>query len=181
MTKEKTQTVIILMLAVVILVQLYWFFFRGKGTNTTQTQQTATATVSYPGSETFDIHDLAIGILRLKNDQYYSLKDEQKVQLLKYLETYQALQKEQRASVKEIEKILNKDQLKYLKQNRGAMAGPMLNVDPTKKMSPERQMVQSVIAQLTGVKQTPQPEAAQGAQATPEQSPVQKGGPSNAQ
>ncbi len=188
MTKEKTQTVIILMLAVVIVAQLYWFFFRGKGTTTTQTTQTATATVSYPGAENFDIHDLALGILRLKNDQYYNLKDEQKAQLLTYLETYQAQQKDQNTCVKEIEKILTKDQLKYLKQNRGAMAGPMLMIDPSKKMSPERQMVQAVIAQLTGAKPTPQPEATlpQGSQpgepqGAPAQPPAQKGGSTNAQ
>jgi|GEM_PF-1812742 len=178
-TREKTQTIIIILLSVVILVQVYWFFFRSKST-TTNTQSAQTTATSFPGSDSFNTRDLAMGIIRLKDDQYYSLKDEQKAQLLQYLETYQALKKEELASVKEIEKILTKDQLKFLKQNRGTMSGPMMMIDPNKKTTPDRQMVQAIIAQFSGVKQTTQPELTQPRE-SPTQAPEQKGGSTNAQ
>lgn len=181
-TKERTQTIIIVLLSLVILVQVYWFFFRSRS-KTTNTQSAQTVTTNFPGSDNFNTRDLAIGIIQLKNDQYYSLKDQQKAQLLQYLETYQALQKEEMAAVKEIEKILTKDQLKYIKQNRGTMSGPMMMIDPNKKTTPDRQMVQAIIAQFTGTKQTTQPAVTQPQEMpiqAPEQ-PKQKGESTNAQ
>ncbi|MDQ7827028.1 MAG: hypothetical protein RDV48_29800 [Candidatus Eremiobacteraeota bacterium] len=173
MGKDRTQLIIIGLLALIVCFQIYWFFLRSKDKTRQQGSQSTSqqgANNAYSGPESLTIHELAVGILRLKSDQYYPLSDEQKAKLLAGMEQYLALQTEVNASTSSLEKLLTKDQLTYLKNNRGSMGGPMMSIDNKSTLSPEAQMVKGALENITGKKITT-PQAGAGGQNSPAPEP----------